>query len=824
MALTTATSRTDYSKRIKDVVGRLKVTQSQNVYDADFEYGKQPLRWEEYTANGGAITHLAGAGGCAMYLPSSSNAITIRQTRPYHRYQPGKSMFLATAIQLGAANVNQFQRFGFFDDSNGAFFEQGVTTATNPFGMYVCVRSDTNYYPNEVAATGINTVKVDFANWSDPQNIKNQLDWTKIQMFWLEYAWYGAGAIRFGVFLGGEQYILHEITTANGWAGGGVPAGSGGVPAAKTGVTSWSRTGNLPVRYEQRDVGGTAVANTMYHYGVSVIVEGRRDEQRGFTYSYGMNPAVPRRYIPPNSTRFPVLSIQGRAMGTLEITHIGGGGAQQGYFLFGPNTASFTSNGNLPIVRSYQNSTLTFRSQHGIDPSVVVAGTLNTTVGSTQVTLYTASYLSMGAGVLIVSANLPANSIATGMPIYGVGYVILTMTNAATATATGVSATVYTSKVTLTGFTPSSLNSSFYYSVQSPSSLVLISPPVTSATKVGTATKGGANWGTNQYVNRYVSYLGVDGNIQVGRITANTSNSISYEDPILGNGAPLVAGIDQVGTMIWYAPANSYTVTVNAVGSWPIGAVVIASCFAPDTRIVAYDQPSAQLTVNQQTISTGSNIGVTITSPMYIGVPNRGQLLPQQLLISSDSLCVVELVASSPLSSIKLLNAGFQQLAQLGSENSFATRDVLATSFTGGEVVYAFTTPAGGSGILNIDLSSFFPLYNTINAGTPDILTVAVTTKSTQTPSPAIVACVGGGGTTTITFAQPHGLNVGDSITLSGFVPSAYNNTFVITATPTLVAATFTLSGTTSATTLGSATFSNGANVGAHLICQEAMS
>jgi len=32
-------------QRLRDVVGKLKVSQSQNIYDADFEYGVQPLRW-----------------------------------------------------------------------------------------------------------------------------------------------------------------------------------------------------------------------------------------------------------------------------------------------------------------------------------------------------------------------------------------------------------------------------------------------------------------------------------------------------------------------------------------------------------------------------------------------------------------------------------------------------------------------------------------------------------------------------------------------------------------------------------------------------------
>jgi hypothetical protein len=67
-------------------------------------------------------------------------------------------------------------------------------------------------------------------------------------------------------------------------------------------------------------------------------------------------------------------------------------------------------------------------------------------------------------------------------------------------------------------------------------------------------------------------------------------------------------------------------------------------------------------------------------------------------------------------------------MASLGSPNSFATRDISAVSMSGGEVVYAFVSPAN-SGLQVFDLSNFFPLYNTIRGGVPDILTVAVTTS-----------------------------------------------------------------------------------------------
>jgi hypothetical protein len=291
-------------QRVRDVLGRLKVAIHQNIYDADFEYGTQPLRWEAFTSGLATVAHAPGKGGVKMSVTTASGDICIRQSRPYHRYQPGKSMFMATACQLGTALTNNVTRVGFFDDGNGAFFEQGTATSTNPFGMAVVIRSDSNGSPTDT--------RFALDQWNGDQKIIKQLDFNRIQMFWIEYAWYGAGATRFGFWIDGEPVIAHQI----GWGNYISPAG---VPNQQP----WARTGNLPVRYEQRNTGIIAQANDLFHYGVSVLVEGGQDDQRGFTYSYGMDPIVPVRAVTmaaSSPVRKPVLSIRSKAMGLVEYS------------------------------------------------------------------------------------------------------------------------------------------------------------------------------------------------------------------------------------------------------------------------------------------------------------------------------------------------------------------------------------------------------------------------------------------------------------------------------------------------------------------------
>lgn len=541
-----------------DVFGRLKTTRHQNIYDADFEYGPQPLRWESLAIGGGTITHLPSLGGVRMRLTTAAGDATIRQSRPYQRYQPGKSMFMASAVTFGSALINQVNRVGFFDDSNGAFFEQnGNVTAANPSGICVVVRSD--------AGGTITELRTTLDQWNGDSDARKIIDWNAIQMIWIEYAWYGAGTVRFGVTINGRQILLHAYAFGN--------------RSGNTGA--WARTGNLPVRYEQRNTGVTTQQNDMVHYGVSVICEGGADDQRGFTYSYGMALGTPRRTVAAATTRYPVLSIRNRVMGTQEFTQA--------------------------------NSAAT-----GGSTSSLIVGGASWTVDQWK-----------GRFVYFPSAPLPAVTAGTS-----------SAANVGTLTFTSAHGQVVGGIINLSGFTPAGWNGTWVVtSIISTTQLTvqLLSNPGT-ITVFGTATSP-----------------------ITARILGNTSTTLTLGDVVTGNPLP------------------------------------------------------AALTA-----------GLTYT----IGLLNRGQILPRRLMISTSAICQVELIASVPNSPVVVVGSNFQPIASLGSGSSFAERDVSGTSMYGGEVVFKFTAPAGGSGLQDIDLSNLFPLYNTIRGNLPDFLTIAVSTQS----------------------------------------------------------------------------------------------
>jgi len=707
-----------------DNLGRIRTSRHQNIYEADFEYGTQPMRWENFIVSpsgNSRIDQMPGSGGVRMRLGTAAGDVTLRQTRPYHRYQPGKTMFMSTALNFGTAQTGQRQRVGFFDDGNGMFIEQGdpvfttttstftgsstaglniitnlsstatmymgmpitgpniapsisgkdpnypiaipnttviqniinssaigisspttttsvgttytFTTQANPFGMYTVIRSDVNAASVQNHGTNSGTptdYRIPLPAWNGDQASIAGLDWTRIQMIWQEYTWYGAGMCRWGVVLNGELIVLNYVGFSNkGPVNSSNPAT--GIIAYPTQVSPWARTGNLPVRYEQRNITATSTQNDMYHWGVSVVVEGGQDDQRGFTYSYGMNPAAQRRQVGSGgaATRYPVLSIASREMGVIEMS----GNSSWN------NTSAASTNSQITLVAA--NTTY--------DGVLASSLTANFSPTSNVITVTSGSTANVFVGQYV-------NSATTGIP--------------STAAVTYVNSTAY----------------------------------IINATPTATATGATVNTYTqNTLVGRHIYFPGQGNNYSqapagsntgiTARITASNSTVISFGDIVTG--LPIANTLSMAGTQY------------------------------------------------------------------QIGLINRGQLLPKKMYISADAPCIIELITSTTKNPILLTGPSWNTLANLtytqtiaglvqqatgltttntapisyvglGSNYSFAMRDVSATALTGGEVVFALTSPAGGSGLQELDLSYFFPLYNTVAGNLTDVLTVAVTTTGTN--------------------------------------------------------------------------------------------
>ena len=795
-------------QRLRDVVGKLKVSQSQNIYDADFEYGVQPLRWEQFIQNTSGQAYIVqnpGLGGVSMNIGGGNTPgdITIRQSRPYHRYQPGKTMYMASNVNFGSSVSGQTQRVGIFDDSNGIFFMQtGVSGgALNPYAMNVVVRSDAGGLPVDQV--------IPMDQWNGSKNLIYSIDWTKVQMIWMEYAWYGAGALRWGVTINGEPWVLHQIGVAN--------AVVNGVKQ----VQPWSRTGNLPVRYEQRDNGSSATS-LMTHYGVSVLIEGGIDKQRGFTYSYGNDAKTQSRTVPAAAVRYPALSFRMRSMGTdiFDNTNaaVTSGSPQtlgisaatpaissvvgqpnsgqalltfasaHGYAVTNPANAnaaaqyitlsSFTETATI-ATGNYAFSTTTLTVTTAVATGVLQAGmTLSGTgvtgtptivaqltatssavgsqafasggaVGSSVVVL--AAGTSFAVGQLFAGTGVPATTFITS-----VNGATITINKAFTAQASGtytsyapgglgtyqVSTSQTTGTGTLTATTTYAAQAWLIQSVPTTTTMILPIQLLTGATLTSTPTA--TYWGANQWVGKSVYYqaslpsISAISNPTVATVAGvnNYSSTITFSAVhnlktgdiinISGSSPAYMNGQYSVTVLTTTTLSVSWGYFASAPANYTSG----ASAVSPYTGRISSNTTSA---LTFQDVVTGLPLAnaPAAGNTYQIGLIDRGQLLPQTLLLNSSATCLVELIASTPTNQLSLSQASFVGLNTLGSYNSFAEQDLSATTLAGGEVVYAFSTPPNG--LQQLDLTNFFAVLTNIKGNVSDILTVAVTSSAGAT-------------------------------------------------------------------------------------------
>lgn len=230
-----------------DSFGRFRVSNPTVIFDAQFTDSAKDFIFSDVTATGGSESRNDTSGDIELSVTSSSGSRALRQTKEYLRYTPGQSLLVFISGAFGSAKANCKQRFGFFDDSDGNFFELNGTT------LRVVRRSNVTGTPVETA--------VNQSSWNldklDGTGISGiTLDVTKQQIFVLDLQWLGSGRIRFGFDIGGRVVYCHEMNHANILA------------------TKYSRRSSLPMRVELLNTGATSGSTTAHITCMSAVTEG----------------------------------------------------------------------------------------------------------------------------------------------------------------------------------------------------------------------------------------------------------------------------------------------------------------------------------------------------------------------------------------------------------------------------------------------------------------------------------------------------------------------------------------------------------------------
>ncbi len=241
-----------FSATSLDAFGRLRVAQPYTLFDSQNRYQKDP-QFSEELVTGGTATHVANESSVDLAVTTSSGSKAVRQSFRSFPYQPGKSLMVLATFVMNEGKENLRQRVGYFNTSNGVFFQVNGTTKS------FVLRTNTSGTPSDARTVNQADWNGDKLDGTGASGIT--LDITKAQILYMDFEWLGVGSVRCGFVIDGKFYVCHTFNNAN--------------EIDKVYMT----TAILPVRYEIENTAATASASTLTQICSSVISEGGYDQK-----------------------------------------------------------------------------------------------------------------------------------------------------------------------------------------------------------------------------------------------------------------------------------------------------------------------------------------------------------------------------------------------------------------------------------------------------------------------------------------------------------------------------------------------------------------
>ena len=204
-------------------------------------------------AVGGSNTYDDVGHGMLLGVTGASGSRCLRMTNRYHYYLPGSSNSIIMTVACGdTGKTGNTRRWGAFDAQDGLFFALINQT------IAVVMRSSTT---GSIVETVANQ-----ANWSHDKldgtgDTGIDLDITKINVWWIDYQWLGAGRVRFGIYApDGGRIVCHQFENA----------GLNTLP--------FMRTGSLPLATENINTAATGSSSELRETCLAIYTEGTYED------------------------------------------------------------------------------------------------------------------------------------------------------------------------------------------------------------------------------------------------------------------------------------------------------------------------------------------------------------------------------------------------------------------------------------------------------------------------------------------------------------------------------------------------------------------
>jgi hypothetical protein len=263
-----------------DAFSRLRISNPLTLFSSQFTYDENPLLFERFISDDGAITYDSGNGCITMASATIGGANTFMQSFEYFPYQPSKSQLVFITFNMKSGDASNRKYAGLSDGINGIEF---YLFEDNPhFAIYSSTTAG-----NEVKSQG--DWNLDILNGTGPSGIT--LDFTKTQILVIDFQALYVGRVRVGFDIGGKIIYAHEFLHAN----------ILDVP--------YLRTANLPIRVGIENTTGNV--NTIDFICCAVVSEGGTEDTNLFGYSFSQQSGS--RAIAPGTSFTHMLSLRPRA-------------------------------------------------------------------------------------------------------------------------------------------------------------------------------------------------------------------------------------------------------------------------------------------------------------------------------------------------------------------------------------------------------------------------------------------------------------------------------------------------------------------------------
>lgn len=244
-----------------DLFHRVQVAAPSTLFDSQFTYEDNPLRWEKITASGGSVNYSPSLGAVSMGLTGTLGSLAAIQTYQYHPYQPGRAQLVRMTFNApNTLSSTVVSRIGLFDANNGIYYRK---TSQNTHAFVI--RYNVGLLQENI---------VEQADWNiDPMDgtgpSQITLDGVKAQILLIDAQWLGVGSVIVGFDINGVAYPCHKFNHAN------------------IIQDTYTRTLTLPLRYEITNPDGNVNNNgqTLQCYCSTVVSSGGDHEPHGFEFA-----------------------------------------------------------------------------------------------------------------------------------------------------------------------------------------------------------------------------------------------------------------------------------------------------------------------------------------------------------------------------------------------------------------------------------------------------------------------------------------------------------------------------------------------------------